>query len=164
MLGSSSLQVRIVRDNFCRTEIGRAWLQNDNYECNDYNKEYKVQWDHVNVIGKVGRVIRARLEIDHPSVPKRSKSTVIASVLNFSVVQSICGCCFQNFRIQLQRRILTQTCISENNGDEFQMKKRELCPKNTLLSPPWPLFRPTDLVSNGVDLSGGARAARCRTV
>ncbi len=96
----------------------------------------------MNVIGKVGRAIRARLEIDHPSVPKRSTRTVIASVLNFSVVQTICGCCFQNFRIQLPTRILTQTCIPENNGGEFQMKKRELCPKNTLLSPPGLCFVP----------------------
>ena len=64
-------------------------MQNNHYECNGYNKEDKVQWDHVNVIGKVGRAIRARLEIDHPSVLKRSMESVIASVLNFSVVQSI---------------------------------------------------------------------------
>ena len=45
-------------------------MQNNHYECNGYNKEDKVQWDHVNVIGKVGRAIRARLEIDHPSTQK----------------------------------------------------------------------------------------------
>lgn len=57
-----------------------------NNECKNGDQE---QWDHVTVIGKVGRGIKARLEFDFHRLQKESRKASERRYLSFSVVQSI---------------------------------------------------------------------------
>jgi hypothetical protein len=61
-----------------------------NRENNDKEKWNEKKWNHLTVIDKVGRAIKAQLAVDHSTIRKTDQGKAILRLfLSFSVVQSI---------------------------------------------------------------------------